>query len=319
MNKRTLLVMGALVVSVFVVGEVNEAWARAGGGGSRGSRSYSAPRAPSAPSSPQRSVTQPASPVAPAAAAPGRGLMGGLMGGLAGFAIGGLLGGLLFGGLGHGGLGGLGGIGLFDMLLIGGGILMLVMFLRRRRQTTPAPAYAGAGTSANYGATNYSGGSAATTVEMPAGLSDLDRGVQHIQSMDPRFDPEDLLERGRFIFAAVQKAIVMRDVTPATEWLTPEMFSTLQQQCSDLRSKRRTNMIDDIQIGESSLSEAWQETGQDFVTIHVKGTMIDYTLDDGTQAVVEGSKTDRSAFAEFWTFTRPVGPNRWKLSSIING
>jgi predicted lipid-binding transport protein (Tim44 family) len=154
---------------------------------------------------------------------------------------------------------------------------------------------------------------------MPAGLSDLDRGVQHIQSMDPRFDPDDLLERARFVFMAVQKAIVMRDVTPATEWLTPEMYAVLQQQCSELRSKRRTNMIEDIQITESSLTEAWQETGQDFVTVHIKGTMVDYTADDGNQAVVEGSKTDRQAFAEYWTFTRPVGPNRWKLSSIING
>lgn len=319
MNRRTLLVMVALVVGVFVVAEVNEAWARAGGGGSRGSRSYSAPTAPSTPTSPQRSVTKPASPVAPAAAAPSRpGLMGGLMGGIAGFALGGLLGGMLFGGLGHG-MGGLGGIGLFDIVLIGGGILLLVMFLRRKRATTPEPAYAGAGTSASYGATTNTGGGGAATVEMPAGLSDLDRGLQHIQSMDPKFDPDDLVERVRFIFTAVQKAIVMRDVTPATEWLTPEMFGVLQQQASELRSKRRTNMIEDIQIAESSLSEAWQETGQDFVTVCIKGTMVDYTLDDANQTVVEGSKTDRSAFAEFWTFTRPVGPNRWKLSSIING
>ena len=244
------------------------------------------------------------------------------MGGIAGFAIGGLLGGLLFGGLGHGmGGGGFGGIGMFDLLLIGGGIVLLVMFLRRKRETTPQPAYAGAGTSAGYGSTGYTGGgsSSPAAVEMPAGLSDLDRGLQHIQSMDAKFDPDDLVERARFIFAAVQKAIVMRDVTPASEWLTPEMYGVLQGQCNDLRSRRRTNMIEDIQIAESAVSEAWQETGQDFVTIFLKGTMVDYTLDDGNQAVVEGSKTDRSPFAEFWTFTRPVGPNRWKLSSIVNG
>lgn len=314
MKQRTLLVMVALVVSVFVVAEVNEAWARARGGGSRGSRSYSAPKAPSTPSSPQRSVTQPASPLAPAAAPARPGLFGGLMGGLAGFALGGLLGSLLFGGLGRGF-----GIGLFDILLIGGGLLLLFSFLRRRRET-PQPAYAGAGTSASYGATSSAGGEGGTaTMEVPAGLSDLDRGLQHIQSMDPKFNPDDLLERARFVFAAVQKAIVMRDVTPVMEWLTPEMYAILQQQCGELRSKRRTNMIEEIQITESALSEAWQETGQDFVTLYLKGAMVDYTVDDGTQSVVEGSKTERQAFAEFWTFTRPVGPNRWKLSSIVNG
>jgi predicted lipid-binding transport protein (Tim44 family) len=314
MTRRGLVVVGALVVGVFVAAEVDQAWARARGGGSRGSRSYSAPAAPSTPSAPQRSLSQPAAPAASAAAAPARpSLMSGLMGGLAGFALGGLLGGLLFGGLGQG----LGGIGLLDILLIGGGIMLLFMFLRRRREA-PQPAYAGAGAGASYGATT-SGGGAGATVEMPAGLGDLDRGVQHIRSMDPKFDPEDLLERARFVFIAVQKAIVMREVSPVTEWLTPEMQEVLRQQCAELKAARRTNVVDDIQVTESALSEAWQETGQDFTTVYLKGTMIDYTCDDGTQAVVAGSRTDRQAFEEFWTFTRPVGPNRWKLSSIVNG
>ncbi|HEV8473223.1 MAG TPA: TIM44-like domain-containing protein, partial [Methylomirabilota bacterium] len=42
----------------------------------------------------------------------------------------------------------------------------------------------------------------------------------------------------------------------------------------------------------------------------------DYTVDDGSGAVVEGSRTAAQDFEEFWTFTRAVGPNAWKLSAI---
>src|SRR5262245_40835581 len=120
MMRRVLIPLAGMALCAFVLAQSGEAWARAGGGGSRGSRSYSSPVRPTPanpgmPSSPSRSYNQPA----PAAASqPRSGLFGGLMGGLAGFALGGLLGSLLFGGLGHGF-----GIGLFDILLIGGGIL----------------------------------------------------------------------------------------------------------------------------------------------------------------------------------------------------
>ena len=32
--------------------------------------------------------------------------------------------------------------------------------------------------------------------------------------------------------------------------------------------------------------------------------------------VVSGSKTDPVKFEEYWTFTRPVGNNPWRLSGI---
>src|SRR5438093_2699 len=115
------------------------------------------------------------------------------MGALGGFMLGGLLGGLLFGGLGHG----FGGVGLLDLLLIGGGIALLIGFMRRRAQS-PEPAYAGASSGrSTYGA----------TVEVPAAVSDLDRGVDHIRQMDANFDPKSFATTARSMFLAVQEAI----------------------------------------------------------------------------------------------------------------
>ena len=44
--------------------------------------------------------------------------------------------------------------------------------------------------------------------------------------------------------------------------------------------------------------------------------MLDYTVDDATGAVAEGSRTAVQTIEDFWTFTRPVGNNPWKLSAI---
>jgi len=295
-----------------------DAWARASGGGSRGSRSFSSPARPSpatptTPSSPSRSMTQPAP--APSPMAPQRpSFFGGLMGGIAGFALGGLLGSLLFGGLGRG----FGGLGLMDLLLIGGGIVLLMMFLRRRRESTAAPAYAGMGgpTSA-YGATEpASGGTTTIAPEMPAADTDLARGLGHIRSMDPSFDPAAVTDTARRMFQGVQQAVGMRDVAWIRDHLGPEIYEVLQAQCERLHADRRTNRLEKIVLADADVTEAWQENGQDYVTVRLVGSMLDYTVDDATGSVVEGSSTEPAAVDEYWTFARPVGPNRWKLSAI---
>src|SRR5688572_4662635 len=91
--------------------------ANAGTLGSRGSRSHAAPARP-VPERPQPSPAPVTAPLAP----PGRRRRG-WVGMLAGFAAGGLIGSSLFGVS----------WGLFDLLLIGGGIVLLATFLRRRR------------------------------------------------------------------------------------------------------------------------------------------------------------------------------------------
>jgi predicted lipid-binding transport protein (Tim44 family) len=244
------------------------------------------------------------------------------MGGIAGFALGGLLGGLLFGGMGHG-FGGFGGIGLMDIILIGGGILLLMSFLRRRRQAEQ-PAYGGGpGTSASYGygATQaetpaYGGPVAVDSGAGSADRGDLDRGVAYIRQMDPGFDPAAFGDRVRTEFTNVQSVLAVKDPDVLRDRLTPDMYAVVKGQCEALKSAGRTNYVQKIDIERSDVTEAWQESGQDFVTVYFTGSMIDYTVDDKTGQVVEGSRTDPQRVEEFWTFTRPVGPNRWTLSAI---
>jgi predicted lipid-binding transport protein (Tim44 family) len=74
--------------------------------------------------------------------------------------------------------------------------------------------------------------------------------------------------------------------------------------------------VEKIDLRGADVTEAWQEGGQDFVTVHLRGSMLDYTVDDASGNVVDGSRTTPAEVDEYWTFTRPVGPNRWKLSAI---
>jgi predicted lipid-binding transport protein (Tim44 family) len=238
-----------------------------------------------------------------------------MMGGIAGFALGGLLGSMLFGGMGHG-FGGGGGIGMMDILLIGGGLALLFMFLRRRKAQEPQqqPAYAGMG---GYGApAEPAPASTATMTGTPVDISDVDRGIAHIAQMDGNFNANALVSTARDTFFDVQAALTARDMGRVRDKITPEMYSNLQLQCEDLRAAGRTNRVERADLRRSEITEAWQESGSDYVTIYFAGSLLDYTVEDATGAVVQGSSTQRENLEEFWTFTRSVGPNAWRLSAI---
>jgi predicted lipid-binding transport protein (Tim44 family) len=317
--KRSLALALLIVLATLPVLSATEAWARAGGGrssGSRGARSYSAPARP--PSTSPASPSQPSSPAAsPAQPRAGwGGMMGGMLGGLL---LGGLLGGLLFGG----GFGS--GIGLMEIVIIGALAWFALSYMRRRQAAGPsgyamAGGYGGgpatrdeAAVSARYGA-GAPGGTA--TMEPAAGSPDLERGIGHIRQMDAAFDPRAFAETASDVFFKVQGAWTARDLRSVSAHVTPEMQAQLQADCDRLRAERTINRLENIAVRTAEITEAWQETGQDYVTVHFLASLLDYTTDESGARVLEGSRTEPVKFEEYWTFVRPVGPGPFRLSAI---
>jgi predicted lipid-binding transport protein (Tim44 family) len=294
------------------------AWARAGrgmSGGGRGSRTFSAPAQPGSPTSPSRPMAPATSPASPMPQRSGWGA--GLLGGLGGLVLGGLIGSMLFGGLGHG-FGG--GFGLLEIALLGVLAYFAFSFFRRRQA---APATAG-----GYGASSpassqverptwqpSSAAASVATAEPAAGPGDLDVGLRHIRSMDAGFDPGRVAAAATDVFFKVQAAWMARDMGVARDVLHPEMYERMQAQCAELRAQRRINRLENIAVRSTEVTEAWQETGHDFVTVAIRASVLDYTTDESGQ-LVEGSRTEPVQFEEYWTFVRPVGPNPWKLTAI---
>jgi predicted lipid-binding transport protein (Tim44 family) len=93
------------------------------------------------------------------------------------------------------------------------------------------------------------------------------------------------------------------------------MERLLREDAERLRREGRINRLENIAVRNVEIVEAWQEAGADFITVLFTANLLDYTTDERGE-LVEGSRTDPVKFREFWTFTRPVGPNSWKLSAI---
>jgi predicted lipid-binding transport protein (Tim44 family) len=290
--------------------------ARAGGGrsgGFRGSRSYQSPSRPSQPSQQRREATpaQQPSPLGPQS--------GGFMRTFGTAMLGGFLGSMLFSGLAHGGFGGLGGfgssgIGLIEILLFAG----LGYFLYRKFVRPAAATSYGSTQYQNTGYqipsnTGYQASTGAPVQEIPS-FNDID--YRSLTMMDRSFDPNQFLTTAQDAFFKVQGAWNKQDTAALRSLCGSELMQTWEQELNDLRARGHQNKMENIALRESEITEAWTENGQDFITVRLHANLLDYTVDQKSGNVVSGNNSDPIEFQEYWTFTRPVGPNAWKLTAV---
>ena len=290
--------------------------ARAGGGrsmGSRGSRSYSRPASPSPQPSPYQQ-TQQARPATSPYQQP-QPARGGFLRSMAGGLVGGMLGGMLFRSLGFGGGGGFGGgIGLFEIILLGGiAFLIYRMVKKRREQAQPVQGAYNYAEPAPYQQPDYQQPAQSYT---SAPQDDMAAGLGHIRQMDASFDEQRFSDSVMDLFFKIQGAWMNRELAPVSTLLTPVMRQALQGDIDRLLREHRINRLENIAVRSVDIIEAWQEGGYDFITTRIYANLLDYTTDDKSGEVLEGSKTEPVKFEEFWTVTRPVGPNQWQLSAI---
>jgi predicted lipid-binding transport protein (Tim44 family) len=296
-----------------------DACARVGGGGSmgsRGSRSFSAPRSTPAPApaSPYQGAGQYGASTAPAPQPFGG---GGFLRSMAGGIAGGMLGGMLFRSLGFaGGSDGMGGgFGLMDVLLIGALLYGIYWFMKRRREQAAGPSvspYYRESSTADAGR----GTQPMQAYEPMPQENDVDAGLRHIRQMDPHFDEKRFTDGCMDQFFRIQGAWANRDMSGVKNLLTEEMYGTLSREAEQLKAKGQINRLDNIAVRSVAMTELWQEGGADFVTVKIHANLLDYTADEKSGQVISGSKTEPVKFNEYWTFTRPVGDNPWRLSAI---
>jgi len=314
---RVLGLLGLLVAAALYLAE-GDALARAGGGmssGSRGSRSFSSPSRPYSSPSSQQPLTQPR-PVAPTAA-PQPAPVGSFWRSMAGGLAGGFLGAMLFRGLMGGGMGGAG-IGLMDILLLAAIGYGIYRWVKKRREEEPVPAegYYERQVGVGYYGPQLTEGAAAAQTPLFQGDGDLQGGLNHIRQMDARFDEAGFCELCEDNFFKVQAGWMNREVDPIANLLTTEMQNEFRKQFDGLKQQGRINRLENIAVRKVEINEAWQETGQDYVTVRFLANLLDYTVDERSGQVVEGNKTEPVKFEEYWTWTRPVGSNPWRLSAI---
>ncbi|MCJ8519614.1 putative lipid-binding transport protein (Tim44 family) [Pseudorhizobium tarimense] len=323
---RNVFAIAAIAMAVSLTA-VDFAEARRGGGfGSRGSRTFSSPAitrtAPNPAAPVERSMTprpqqNAATPNAARPATQNRGLFGGLAGGL----LGGLFLGGLFGMLMGTGFGG--GFGFLGMLLQVALIAGLAMFLMRMfgRRQQPVGGAAGHGNGYAYERPQQQersfqipkiGGMAAGSTTGAA------QPVRHASDATDEIGITNRdLDQFEKLLAQLQAAYADEDYAALRAITTPEAMSYLAEELGENASNGLKNEVRDVTLLQGDLSEAWRENGQEYATVAMRYSSVDFMRNRDTGAVVQGDPDHATETVEVWTFVRKPA-QEWKLSAIQN-
>jgi predicted lipid-binding transport protein (Tim44 family) len=266
-----------------------------------GGRSFSRPTPRKAPASQQsQQTTQNKS-----------GFSKGLAGGLLGGAIGGLLFGSLFGAGGTG-------MGLLPLLLLAGVAFFLYRKMVNRAKANYSSGYGGAAPAG--GVFGGAGGPMSfENEEQPEGV--YGDGLGQLRKSDPQFDDAHFVEVASDVFFQVQAGWMRRDLDSYRHLLGDKLAAEYEEHFAELKSRGHINKLESIAIRKVELVDAGSDGKEDFATVLFTANLLDYTVDEKTNELVDGSMTSPIKFEEQWTWARPVGTQDWKLEglSVVNG
>lgn len=330
--RRFKQVFAILAIGMAVsLSAVDFAEARRGGGGfgSRGTRTFSAPpvtkTAPAPATGINRTMTpntqqNAASPNAGAAQAAQQrrpGMFGGLAGGLlGGLALGGLFGMLM--GNGFGGMAGFLGL-LLQVALIGGLAMLAFRFFASRRQQPAGPQGGPQRNAYEAPRENQSGFQIPKIGSLGGGSFGGGAAAAAPRQAGPETDEIGITSRdlGQFekLLAEVQGGYADEDYARLRSITTPEAMSYLAEELGENATNGVKNEVRDVTLLQGDLAEAWRENGQDYATVAMRYSSIDYMRDRNTGAVTEGDPENPVETVELWTFVRKPA-NDWLLSAI---
>lgn len=238
----------------------------------------------------------------------GRGLAGGLLGG----ALGGMLFGSMFG------MGG-SGMGILPLLLLG----VVGYFMYRRFMARPkgnaSPGYKpppSQGSVFNMNSSADTGQSGAPIPPIPPAADSVESGLDEIRVYDKGFDPDHFKEVASDVFFKVQAGWMRRDLDSYRHLLGNDLAAEYANHFSEMKEKGFINKLESIAIRKVDIVDAGCVDNEDFVTVLFTANLLDYTVNEKTGDVVDGSMTEPVKFAEKWTWSRPVKTEEWKLEGL---
>ncbi|MCX6131489.1 MAG: Tim44 domain-containing protein [Proteobacteria bacterium] len=279
---------------------VQNAEARVGG-----SRSFGQRPMPRYQSQPRPMQQQPYSSPMPQSQNPSR---GSFMRGLAGGVAGGVLGSMLFSSLGHsqgasGFAGGGGGFGLLELILLAGLGFLAFRWWKNRQLKTAFVAGTSSGLESNpvadYGSNR-------------TGYFGQDSNFTRPTLLGPSIDEETAQD----IFFKVQGAWTRRDLSSVRDILGRDIAQILESDLKDLKDKKHINRLENISIRKVDIGETWREDNLDLVQVRFTANLLDYTTDEVSGEVKQGSNTVPVKFEEDWIFSKVSAHAPWQLVGI---
>jgi predicted lipid-binding transport protein (Tim44 family) len=132
---------------------------------------------------------------------------------------------------------------------------------------------------------------------------DAYRLMAEISASDPEVTLDTMKPRVELIYHQLNAAWNARDLTPVRGLVTAALRSYLEYWLREYAHQGLHNTLSDAEIGQIDLAKVTRDQYFDAITVRIFASGFDYTT-DAKDRVVGGSKAQRRAYTEYWTFLR---------------
>jgi|AGTN01.2.fsa_nt_gi Uncharacterized protein conserved in bacteria len=142
--------------------------------------------------------------------------------------------------------------------------------------------------------------------------SELSRKLENLDAM---WNMDNIKSQVEAAYFKMQDAWMKRDQSICRDYVTDKLFAKHQAKTDAMIAEHRQNIMEDINLIDSRLVQIsdFKDNNKDSFWVYIKGSMVDYIIDDRDGRVVKGDKKNR-VFSELWKFSRVN--NRWLLDEI---
>ncbi|MDS0528441.1 Tim44-like domain-containing protein [Clostridium sp. SHJSY1] len=116
-------------------------------------------------------------------------------------------------------------------------------------------------------------------------------------------------------FYAIQNAWMERNQDLAKEYMSENLYNKHKKQTDRMKKNKEKNIIGKFTVLETTPKFLRnQENYGESLWIHIRAELIDYTINEETNKVIDGSTYERAKFQEYWKFIKI--DDKWIVDEI---
>ena len=148
------------------------------------------------------------------------------------------------------------------------------------------------------------------------------RKSKKIIAIDSQYDSfwnfEQMRNNGKEVFFKMQEAWMQQDIDMVKDIITQRLYEDYKTQLEVMKNAGEKNILSDINVSNVRIigCEDYLDNSHDSYIAHIKGDIIDYTINEQTNEVIKNAKKESENFADIYHFKRK--DNKWLLDHIDN-
>ena len=125
--------------------------------------------------------------------------------------------------------------------------------------------------------------------------------------IDPNFNAAALCEKAANLYVQMQNGWTAKNIESLRPYFTDALFTQMERSLRGYVQRGETNVVERIAVLDVTPLGFRQTGGEDHILLRLRTRITDYTVNDGTQQVVRGSREQEKFMTYEWDLLRPTG------------